>query len=159
MIKSKFFLWAWLAVSMAVFPVMAEGDNAEPATPSPSLYDRLGGLMPISVVVNDFLDVLVVDDELNRNPAIDAARKRVPVAYLKYRVTSMVCQVTGGDCEYRGRAMRETHQHLNITENEWDRMIALFKQVLAKHQVPEQETAELLDIMASTKADIVISKS
>ncbi len=31
----------------------------------------------------------------------------------------------------------------------------LFKQVLAKHQVPAPETRELLAIVASTKADIV----
>jgi hemoglobin len=38
-----------------------------------SLYDRLGGLTPISVVVSDFIDALVPDAVLNANPAIDAA--------------------------------------------------------------------------------------
>lgn len=121
----------------------------------PSLYDRLGGLAPISVVVNDFIDILVPDSVLNANPAIDAARKRVPPPYLKYHVTAMVCQVTGGPCQYQGRGMKESHAHLNITEAEWDRMVVLFKEVLAKHSVPAQETQELLDIIGSTKADIV----
>lgn len=56
-----------------------------------SLYDRLGGLAAISVVVNDFVDALVPDAVLNANPAIDAARKRVPSPYLKYHLTAMVC--------------------------------------------------------------------
>ena len=34
-----------------------------------SLYDRLGGLAPISVVVSDFIDALVPDPMLNANPA------------------------------------------------------------------------------------------
>lgn len=55
-----------------------------------SPYDRLGGLAAISVVVNDFVDALVPDAVLNANPAIDAARKRVPSPYLKYHVTAMV---------------------------------------------------------------------
>lgn len=70
-------------------------------TKMPSLYDRLGGLMPISVVVSDFLDAVVPDPMLNANPAIDAARKRVPTPYLKYHVTAQVCQVTGGPCQYQ----------------------------------------------------------
>jgi hemoglobin len=122
-----------------------------------SLYDRLGGLAPISVVVSDFIDVLVPDPVLNANPAIDAARKRVPAAYLKYHVTAMVCQATGGPCQYQGRGMKESHAHLNITDREWDRMVTLFKEVLAKHNVPGRETQELLDIVGSTKADIVVS--
>ncbi len=124
----------------------------------PSLYERLGGLAPISVVVNDFIDVLVPDAVLNQNPAIDAARKRVPSPYLKYHVTAMVCQVTGGPCQYHGRGMKESHAHMNITEGEWDRMVTLFKGVLTKHKVPAKETQELLEIVGSTKADIVVSR-
>jgi hemoglobin len=122
-----------------------------------SLYDRLGGLAPISVVVSDFIDVMVPDPVMNENPAIDAARKRVPAPYLKYHVTAMVCQATGGPCQYHGRGMKESHAHLNITEKEWDRMVTLFMKVLAKHEVPERETEELLAIVESTKADIVVS--
>jgi len=121
----------------------------------PTLYDRLGGLMPISVVVSDFIDALVPDAALNANPAIASARKRVPAAYLKYHVTAMVCQATGGPCTYQGRGMKESHVHLNISEPDWDRMVTIFKEVLAKHNVPVKETEELLAIVNSTKADIV----
>jgi len=108
-------------------------------------------------VVSDFIDALVPDTVLNANPAIDAARKRVPAPYLKYHVTALVCQTTGGPCQYHGRGMKESHAHLNITEREWERMVTLFEEVLAKHEVPAKETKELLDIVGSTKADIVVS--
>lgn len=129
------------------------------APPQPTLYERLGGLMPISVVVSDFIDTLVPDPVLNANPALDAARQRVPAPYLKYHVTAMVCQATGGPCQYHGRGMAESHAHLNITEDEWDRMIHIFKEILARHQVPARETQELLDIVNSTKSDIVMKPS
>lgn len=132
--------------------VFAGGDEEQDQS---SLYSRLGGLMPISVVVNDFLDALVPDPILNENPAIDAARKRVPAPYLKYHVTALVCQTAGGPCIYHGLGMKESHRHLNITEKEWDRMVIIFKDILARHNVPAQETQELLDIIDSTKADIV----
>lgn len=120
-----------------------------------SLYTRLGGLQPISVVVSDFIDVIVVDDTLNANPAIDAARKVVPAPYLKYQVTAMVCNATGGSCKYQGRSMKDAHAHLNISEKDWQQMEVLLKGVLDKHAVPEKEQQELMEIVGSTKADIV----
>jgi hemoglobin len=144
-------------LTFAVVLVPTAAPAQEDAAAAPSLYQRLGGLAPISVVVSDFIDALVPDAELNANPAIDAARQRVPAAYLKYHVTAMVCQATGGPCTYHGRAMKPSHAHLNITEKEWDRMLVILQEVLARHSVPAGETGELLAIIDSTKADIVQS--
>ena len=158
MITRSMNLWAALA-SIAIMvggPYTAVAQSSA-AQEQQSLYDRLGGLAPISVVVSDFIDALVPDSLLNQNAAIDAARTRVPSPYLKYHVTALVCQATGGPCQYHGREMKETHAHLNITEREWTRMVAIFKEVLAKHSVPEKETQELVDIVESTKADIVVA--
>ena len=55
--------------------------------------------------------------------------------------------------------MNESHAQMNITERDWDRMVTIFKEVLAKHRVPAKETQELLDIVGSTRADIVVSGS
>ncbi len=151
-------LFSGVIVSLLAALVSSGCAREEEKAVGPSLYERLGGLAPISVVVNDFIDVLVPDAVLNQNPAIDAARKRVPSPYLKYHVAAMVCQVTGGPCQYHGRGMKESHAHMNITEGEWDRMVTLFKEVLAKHKVPAKETQELLEIVGSTKADIVVSR-
>jgi hemoglobin len=142
----------FVAILLALNPAVAQSDEDQKQL---SLFDRLGGLAPISAVVSDFIDVLVPDSALNANPAIEAARERVPASYLKYHVTAMVCQATGGPCQYHGREMKEAHVHLNITEMEWDRMVTLFKEVLAKHKVPPKEAQELLEIIGSTKADIV----
>ena len=158
MIARSMHLWAALAVIAMTLggpsAVLAQdGAEQEPQ----SLYDRLGGLAPISVVVSDFIDALVSDSVLNANPAVDAARKQAPAPYLKYHVTALVCQATGGPCRYAGREMKESHAHLKITEPEWDRMVTVFKEVLAKHRVPAKEVEELLAIIGSTKADIVVS--
>ncbi|WP_299014651.1 group 1 truncated hemoglobin [uncultured Photobacterium sp.] len=134
--------------------VHAESQTEEPE----SLYNRLGGLAPIAVVVNDFIDVMVVDELLNANPAIDAARKAVPASYLKYHVTAMVCQATGGPCQYQGRTMKASHAHLNISEKEWDQMAVLLKGVFDKYEIPDKEQQELMDIAGSTQSDIVSKK-
>lgn len=123
-----------------------------------SLYERLGGIYPIATVVDSFIDILLVNDVLNANPAIDAARKRVPTPGLKFRVTALVCQATGGPCNYSGRSMKDAHAHLNITEQEWQAMLSDFRRVLNNYRVPAKEQAELIGIVESTKKDIVINR-
>lgn len=121
-----------------------------------SLYDRLGGVYPIASVVDVFIDLLLHNDVLNENPAIREARDRVPPPGLKYHVTAMVCQATGGPCEYTGRSMEEAHAHLDIGEREWQAMLSDLRRTLNDFQVPEQEQEELIAIVESTKGAIVI---
>jgi len=123
-----------------------------------SLYERLGGVKPITLVVDDFINRLVANDILNANPMIKTGREHSPDAYLKFQVTNLVCQATGGPCVYTGLGMKESHTHLNITENEWQVMRDEFKKSLDKFQVPEKEQKELFDIVESTKKDIVMVK-
>jgi hemoglobin len=123
------------------------------------LYERLGGVYAIATVVDDFIERLLVNDVLNANPAIDAARKRVPKAGLKFQVTALVCQVTGGPYKYAGRSMKDAHAHLTITEKEWQAMVSDFKKTLDTFKVPEREQEELFAIVGSTKSDIVMSTS
>ena len=148
-------------VLAAVMVVMAgtATQTARAQGTQPSLYDRLGGAYSIATVVDDFIERLLVNATLNANPAINEARTRVPKAGLKFHVTAMVCEVSGGPCKYTGRAMKESHQHLNITQAEWDAMVVDFKATLNKFKVPQREQQELITIVGSTKNDIVRSSS
>ena len=132
--------------------------SAQQAAAQKSLYERVGGLKGITVVVDDFVNRLVVDKTLNKNPAIDAGRKSAPAPYLKFQVSQLVCEVTGGPCKYTGRAMKESHAHLNISEKEWDVMAKLFKKTLDKYKVPAGEQKELFEIVGKLKGDIVVRK-
>ncbi len=85
-LKLRIFFGFCLGILLFSLSVPATSFTASHEHHEKSLYDRLGGLMPISVVVNDFLDEMVPDPFLNQNPAIAAARKAVPAADLKYQV-------------------------------------------------------------------------
>src|SRR5205085_9835759 len=127
------------------------------ASPTHRVYERRGGAYPIAVVLDGFVERLLVDETLNANPAIREARARVPKAGLKFHVTSLVCQGTGGPQQYTGRTMKDAHAHLRITENEWDEMVRVFVGVLDTYKVPRPEQEELLRIVGSTKGDIVVA--
>lgn len=151
------------AVCLALISPLSAGEagksaakDAKPAVKP--LYERLGGLKPITLVVDDFIDRLLADEVLNANPAIKAGRESSPAPYLKVQVAVLVCQVTGGPCKYTGKDMKSSHSHLNITEAEWSAMAADFKASLDKFQVPAAEQQELFDVVGKTKKDIVVSK-
>jgi hemoglobin len=144
---------ALIVVVTVMVSTWASQASAQP--PQKALYERLGGVYSIATVVDDFIERLLVNATLNANPAINAARARVPEAGLKFHVTALVCEVTGGPCKYTGRAMKESHDHLNITPAEWDAMVADFRRTLDQFKVPQQEQQELITIVGSTKNDIV----
>jgi hemoglobin len=143
-------------VALSLLAASTRPALAQAAPATPSLYDRLGGAYAIASVVDDFVERLLVDDTLNANPAILEARHRVPKAGLKFHVTTLVCQATGGPCKYVGRDMKTAHARLGIREKEWAAMLADFGKTLDKFKVPAAEQAELISIVGSTKPEIVM---
>ena len=80
-------------------------------------------------------------------------------AGFKYLVTEMVGWATGGPQQYTGRSMRDSHEHLNISAEEWEAFMIDLDQTFDKFQVPQAEREEIVAIVESTKGDIVIRKS
>jgi hemoglobin len=131
--------------------------SATQAEATPSLYERLGGVYAIAVVVDDFIDRIMGDPRLNANPRVDEAHHRVTPQGFKYYVTEQVCWAAGGPQTYSGRSMFDTHRELLITSEEWDAFMDDFHETLAKFDVPEREAGELVAIVESTRDDIVTS--
>lgn len=123
-----------------------------------SLYERLGGVYSIAVVVADFIDRIMDDARLNANPKVNEAHHRVSRAGFKYLVTEQVCAAAGGPQRYSGRSMHDSHAHLDITEAEWQVFLADLRETLDKFQVPAAEQQELFAIVQSTKPDIVLAR-
>jgi hemoglobin len=54
--------------------------------------------------------------------------------------------------------MRDSHQHLNITLEEWAAFTDDFRQTLDKFKVPAAEEAELSAIVGSTHGEMVTDR-
>jgi len=122
-----------------------------------TLYERLGGFHGVATVVDDFVDKIKTDYLLNENPYIREANKNSIGPAFKFLVTELVCQATGGPQKYTGKAMRESHAGMKISEKDWQQFVALFKNSLDKYKVGVQEQVELVGIVASLKNEIVAS--
>ena len=121
-----------------------------------SLYDRLGGVYAIAAVIDDFINRVMDNPRLNANPKVDEVHHRVSRAGFKYLVTEMVCGATGGPQQYTGRSMRDSHVHLDITEDEWQVFLADLQACLDHFAVPKAEQGEVFALVDSTKSDIVL---
>ena len=156
--KHRHFTTQTTLIAFATLMLAAAPLRAETPAAAPSLYDRLGGVYAIAAVVDDFIERLLVNKTLNANPRINEARARVPKQGLKYHVTAFVCHATGGPCVYTGRDMKPSHAQLNITEKEWQTMVADFRKTLDKFKVPRKEQDELVALVGTTKPDIVMAE-
>ena len=124
-------------------------------TAKATLYERLGGVYSIAALVDAFIDRVTHNPILKANAAVEEARNRVNAAGFKYYMTEMLCWAAGGPQNYTGRAMLESHEHLNITESEWAAFCKDFDETIAQFNVPEPERKELAAIVQNTKGDIV----
>jgi hemoglobin len=139
----------------ALWIVSASAAEEKPAK-GPSLYERLGGINNIAVLIDDVIERSYVNDVFKANPMIEEAHKRFPKAAYKYNATSLACMVMGGPQKYTGRSLKDAHQHLKVNEREWQELLAIFHDSMNSFRVPEKEQNEILGIIESTKGDIVL---
>jgi hemoglobin len=130
-------------------------EESEMETQSTSLYGHLGGISPITTVVDDFIARIMVDDRLNTNPRVAEAHHRVLPPGSKYLVTEMLAEAAGGPQRYTGRSMEESHRDLLITSDEWDAFMGDLSQSLDQFAVPHQESSDVIALVESMRSEIV----
>ena len=151
-----------IAIAIVVASAAVTHAGAQDATPPPddapppkTLFERAGGIYVLAAVVDDFVDSLYTDPVVTARPVARRALRTARKAGFKFQAASLLCQETGGPCKYDGRAMREAHSELGITAREWDAAAAAFRRALVRAEVPAAERQELLNLLGTTKGDIV----
>jgi hemoglobin len=155
---NKFFRTIFVFAAIATVCAWSTSAGAADEKPAkgPSLYERLGGINNIAVLIDDVIERSYVNQVFSANPLIEEAHKRFPKAVYKYNATSLACMVMGGPQKYSGRSMKEAHQHLKVSEREWQELMAIFHDSMNSFRVPEKEQKEIMGIIESTKGDIVV---
>jgi hemoglobin len=132
---------------------------APPKRPANALWDRLGGDSGVKKAIDDFVDLAGADPKVNfaRNGKykLDAAA----VTRLKAQLFDFVSQATGGPYSYRGKSMKEAHRGMGITNAEFDAAAADLKKALEKNGVKPADVEEVMQLVATTRADIVEAMS
>ena len=137
--------------------------EAKPAAPKPaentkSLWDRLGGEANVKKVVDDFVTLAAIDSSVNFNRSEKYKLDEKKVGELKKLLVEMISSVSGGKLKYEGRSMKEVHKGMGITNKEFDASIADLGKALEINGVKDADAKDLLDIVATTRKDIVEEK-
>ena len=120
-----------------------------------SLYERIGGVNAIAMVVDRFSDEVVKNPKLNVNPALKEWNQSGKLSGLKFMRTLWLCQAAGGPFQYTGKNLHEAHKDLHITSEEFDEVGAEIARALNHFNVPEREKQEVLAAIVARKAEVV----
>ena len=120
-----------------------------------SLYERIGGVNAIAMVVDRFSDEVVKNPKLNVNPALKEWNQSGKLSGLKFMRTLWLCQAAGGPFQYTGKDLHEAHKHLHITSEEFDEVGAEIARALDHFNVPEREKQEVLAAIVARKTEVV----
>ena len=122
--------------------------------PEQSLYERLGGVNAIAMVVDRFSDKIVENPKLNVNPNLKEWNTKGQLEGLKFMRTLWICHTAGGPFQYTGKDMHEAHKDLHITPEEFDEVGAEIGLALDHFGVPEREKQELLSAVVGHKEEV-----
>lgn len=143
-----------------ILPLQAAADKEK------SLYERLGGVYAIALVVDHFSDAVVQNPMVGKTSKNPDLRKwyaqnmdRLPGH--KVMRTLWVCDVTGGPFKYSptkpGRTslgLEEAHRQFKISPAEFDEVAAELGSSLDFAKVPAREKGEVLAAFAAHKKDV-----
>jgi hemoglobin len=124
------------------------GCATAPAGQEATLFTRMGGMPTINKVVGETIDAVVADPKTKRS------FEGIKLPTLKESIAQQFCVLAGGPCKYEGEVMRKAHKGLNITDSEFDLMVAALRTSLDRY-VGEREKNELLRLLAPMKRDVV----
>ena len=120
-----------------------------------SLYERIGGVNAIALVVDRFSDEVVKNPKLNVNPALKEWNATGQLPGLKFMRTLWICKAAGGPFQYTGKDMHEAHENLHLTSEEFDEVGAEIGKALDHFKVPEREKQEVLAAIVARKSEVV----
>jgi len=105
--------------------------------PRDSLYQRLGGVDTIAVLVDEFIDRITRDPRLS-------VQEAPRLAGFRFVMTEMICSAAGRPPEDADRSIAELHNRLRQwTNQEWDAVQDDFHQALQNFNLPLSEQHEL----------------
>lgn len=119
-----------------------------------SLYERLGGKVAITAVVDDFVSRVAGDSRINSFFSATAADPK-RLATFKVKLVEQICEASGGPCRYTGRDMKSAHVGMGIKESDFNALVEDLVGALDKYKVAAADKSTLLGVLGPMKSDII----
>jgi hemoglobin len=121
---------------------------ADPTTP-PTDYERIGGGRAVAAVVDRFYELVLADHRLAPFfVGLDMSR-------LKRHQVLLISQVMGGPADYDGRTLRDAHNGLKISSDDFARVVTHLVAALQEAAVPADIIERVGGVLGGAEKDIV----
>ena len=122
---------------------------------SGKLWDALGGEKVLAKVVDRFVELVTKDPKVNytrdgRYPINDKT-----LTYSKRAALEFISAATGGPHSYSGKSIREIHQGMRISNQEFNAATADFQQALEENGVSPELVQAAIGMVNATRSHIV----
>ena len=114
-----------------------------------------GGEHVLAKAVDRFVDLATTDPKVNysrggRHPINDAT-----LSFSKRAALEFISAATGGPYSYSGKALREIHAGMQISDEEFDAIMANFRRALEENGVAQEMVQLAVGMVNATRSVIV----
>jgi hemoglobin len=132
---------------------MTIAQDSNSAAPQ-SLYERLGGVEGITLIVDDVIEAHMNNPEI-KEVFIPYKEQPERLASIRQHTIDFFSAGSGGPVEYKGRDMPTTHKGMNINANQYMCVMDDIISVLDEHEIDEESKKDVLFILWSLKGLII----
>ena len=115
----------------------------------PSDYDLIGGGPAVKAVVDRFYELVLADDQLV------GFFEGADMPTLKRHQVLLISQVLGGPASYDGRELRDAHAGLDISRDDYRKVVSYLVQSMVEAGVPPAVLDRVGKTLAATEQDVV----
>ncbi|HET6407830.1 MAG TPA: group 1 truncated hemoglobin [Chthoniobacteraceae bacterium] len=124
-------------------------------TSNGKLWDALGGEQVLAKVVDRFVELVTIDPKVNytrdgRYPINDKT-----LMYSKRAALEFISAATGGPHSYSGKSIREIHNGMRISNEEFNAAMADFQQALEESGISPELVQAAVGMVNATRSHIV----
>jgi hemoglobin len=121
-----------------------------------TLFDRLGGRLGISQIVDDTVEYHMNNENVNAR-FLPFKEKPEQLAIIKNHTVDFFVAGSGGPNNYKGKDMTTAHTGMNISHAEYMHVVDDIFMALDKNNIDENSKKDVLAILWSLK-DLMIGK-
>ena len=114
-----------------------------------SLYEQFGGQPAVDKVVAYFID------EIGYDKAIYAYFRETDIDRFTEKMTEHMCVQLDGPCTYTGDSMADSHKGMNVTEQDFNRLVDLLIAAMDRADIAHNTQNQLLAKLAPMRKDIL----
>ncbi len=117
--------------------------------PKNQLYLSLGETVGIARIVEDFINELLVDEQ------IDFHFEEADLDRFHDKLVEQICQLAGGPCVYSGKSMSKIHADMDISEAHFNVLVEALMQAMDNNQISAGTQNQLLALLVPMRSDII----